>query len=67
MKFLLKLVGTSNLVCIKFYVLRVLMADPGNTRTGVDKSDPSLLLLGTEESPAAHLVISRQFSHNRGW
>ena len=42
---------------------RVLIADTGNTGYGSEKADR---LLGTEEAPGAHLVISREFAFSRG-
>nr|CDS19620.1 alpha glucosidase [Echinococcus granulosus] len=46
---------------------RVLIADPGNTGYGASKSEDAEKLLGTEEVPGAHLVISQQFAFNRGF
>ncbi|KAM7543125.1 hypothetical protein Aperf_G00000016221 [Anoplocephala perfoliata] len=41
---------------------RVLIADPGNT----GYAEKAESLLGTEESPGAHVVVSRQFVFRRG-
>lgn len=56
---------------MKFVVLgviccRVLIADPGNTGYGASGKEDAEKLLGVEEAPGAHLVISRQFAFNRG-
>lgn len=46
---------------------RVLIADPGNTGYGASTKEDAEKLLGTEEAPGAHLVISRQFAFQRGF
>uniref|UniRef100_A0A5K3EI40 Aamy domain-containing protein n=1 Tax=Mesocestoides corti TaxID=53468 RepID=A0A5K3EI40_MESCO len=45
---------------------RVLFADPGNTGYGPNGNVSAELLLGTEEAPGAHVVISRHFAFNSG-
>lgn len=48
--------------------LRLLAVDAGNTGYGIsEKEDPSMQYLGTKDSPAAHVVVSRQFVKQRGW
>nr|ABQ02404.1 permease 1 heavy chain [Schistosoma japonicum] len=47
---------------------KLLAVDAGNTGYGVGKSeDISMQFLGTKDSPAAHVVVSRQFVKHRGW
>lgn len=42
--------------------------DPGDIGYGLTNDvDKALMFLGTDEHPAADLVISRQFVTNRGW
>ncbi|VDK34381.1 unnamed protein product [Taenia asiatica] len=46
---------------------RVLIADPGYTGYGAIKAGSVESLLGTEDAPGAHLVITREFASNRGF
>ncbi|CAH8511954.1 unnamed protein product [Schistosoma bovis] len=47
---------------------KLLAVDAGNTGYGIsEKEDPSMQYLGTKDSPAAHVVVSRQFVKQRGW
>ncbi|CAH8529596.1 unnamed protein product [Schistosoma rodhaini] len=47
---------------------KLLAVDAGNTGYGIsEKEDLSMQYLGTEDSPAAHVVVSRQFVKQRGW
>ncbi|THD26683.1 Neutral and basic amino acid transport protein rBAT [Fasciola hepatica] len=49
----------------KKYLLAV---DPGDIGYGLqDGADKALMFLGTDEHPAADLIISRQFVSDRGW
>lgn len=47
---------------------RLLAVDAGDCGYGLSNNpDPSLIFLGTQENPAAHMVVSKQFVKNRGW
>ncbi|CAH8287721.1 unnamed protein product, partial [Schistosoma turkestanicum] len=47
---------------------KLLAVDSGNTGYGIrGKEDLSTQYLGTKDSPAAHVVVSRQFVKQRGW
>ncbi|KAL5969675.1 Neutral and basic amino acid transport protein rBAT [Taenia solium] len=46
---------------------RVLIANPGHTGYGAIKAGIVESLLGTEDAPGAHLVITREFASNRGF
>ncbi|KAF8568580.1 hypothetical protein P879_06899 [Paragonimus westermani] len=49
-------------------LVRLLAVDAGDVGFGLqDKPDIALKFLGTSDSPAAHMVVSRQFAKYRGW
>lgn len=57
--------GTFYYINISFSLLAV---DAGDCGYGLSTiPDPSLIFLGTQENPAAHMVVSKQFVKNRGW